>query len=355
MSDSTINGWELTKPDYRELFQNVPCYISVINKELIIIQSNQLFQKDFGNCEGELCFQAYKRRTEPCLHCPVAKTFQDGQVYSGEQHVITRDGKEAYMIVYSSPLRNDSGDIIAVMEMSTNITEIKHLQTGLTMMGTAVTTMAHKIKNVLTGLDGGIYMVNSGLEKENFEATMKGWSVVQKNVARIASSVKDILYCAREREHVLTTIDPNQVIREIYGLFHGTVAMKGIDLHMELDPELGSMVLNADDLHTILNNLLNNAIEACKFDLDKRLHKIVLRSKRKGPLAVFEVRDNGHGIPEEYEESLLDDSLFTTKGNHGTGLGLMVTRKIVQELAGSITFSSYPKEGSTFRVTFPIQ
>ncbi len=355
MNDININGWELAAPDYRQLFQNVPCYISVINREFRIIQTNRLFRKDFGDCEGELCHKAYKRRAEPCSECPVAKTFKDGEVYSGEEHVITRDGKEAFMIVYSSPLRDDRGDIIAVMEMSTNITQIKHLQTGLTMMGTAVTTMAHKVKNVLTGLDGGIYMVNSGLEKENLDKTLKGWDIVQKNVARVAVVVKDILYCAREREHDLAVIDPNGVIKEIYRLFHDTGAMKKIDLAMELDPELGAMTLNAEDLHTIISNLLNNALEACEFDLDKQLHKITLRTRRKGPLAIFEVSDNGHGIPEEYKDCLLSDTLFTTRGNYGTGLGLMVTRKIVQELGGSITFSSYPEKGSTFRVTFPIQ
>ncbi len=163
------------------------------------------------------------------------------------------------------------------------------------------------------------------------------------------------VFRARELEHELTTIDPNRVMQELYRLFQESSAMKGIVLEMELNPELGTMKSNAEDLHSIFNNLLNNTLETCEFDLDKRLHKIVLRSKRKGPLTVFEVLDNGHGIPEEYEDCLLDEKLFTTKGNHCTSLGLMVTRKIVQELGGSITFSSYPHKGPTFRVTFPIK
>ncbi|HOO89272.1 MAG TPA: PAS domain-containing sensor histidine kinase [Syntrophales bacterium] len=355
MSNSNINGWELSKPDYRQLFQNVPCYISVIDRGFRIIQTNRLFREDFGDCEGKLCYKSYKRRSEPCLECPVSKTFADGEVYTGEQHVITRHGEEAFMLVYSSPLRNDQEDIIAVMEMSTNITQLKQLQTGLTMMGAAVTSMAHKIKNVLTGLDGGIYLVNSGLNQENRDKTVKGWNIVQKNVERIETVVKDILYCARDREHDLTIINPNDVIKEIYTLFRETSAMKEIYLAMELDQDLESMKSNEESLHTIINNLLNNAIEACRFDLDKQLHAVLIRTKRKGPLAIFEVIDNGHGFPEEYKDCRFNDAVFQTRGNYGTGLGLMVTRKLVHELGGSITFSSYPKKGSTFRVTFPIQ
>jgi len=197
--------------------------------------------------------------------------------------------------------------------------------------------------------------VNSGLKKEDRDKTIKGWEIVQKNVARIADAVKDILYCAKEREHELNVIEPNRVVREVFNLFHETAAIEQIELAIDLDPGLGPMKLNAEDLHTVISNLLNNAIEACKFDRNRRDHRVALRTKRKGPLAIFEVCDNGPGIPEEYEDYLLTDTIFSTKGNHGTGLGLMVTRKIVKEFGGSITFSPSPGKGSTFRVTFPIE
>ena len=348
-----IDKWEPTSQDYRQLFQKVPCYISVQNKELLIIQTNQLFQKDFGDRVGEHCYEVYKRKSEPCPECPVAKTFSDGQVHSSEERVITRDGKEAYVIVYTSPLRNDKEEIVAVMEMSTNITNIKRLQTDLSLMGQTVATMAHCIKNILTGLDGGIYVVNSGLEMGDQEETLKGWEIVQRNVARISSLVKDILYCAKEREHELALIEPNQVVRELFELFGEKARLEKIDLTLELDPQVGQIMLNAEDLHTVLNNLVNNALEACKFDLNRREHRVVIRSIRKGPLAIFEVEDNGPGLPEEWENYLFTGRL-STKGRYGTGLGLLVTRKIVNELGGQITFSSNNKEGTTFRVSFPV-
>lgn len=354
-SQADINKWDSKTEDYRQLFQKVPCYISVQDTEFRIIQSNQEFQGDFGERVGERCYEVYKGRSEVCPECPVAKTFADGAVHSSEERVVTSDGKEAYVIVYTSPIRDDKGDIVAVMEMSTNITNIKRLQTDLSLMGQTVATMAHCIKNILTGLDGGIYVVNSGLEQNDQEETLKGWDIVQRNVARISSLVKDILYCAKERAHELSVIEPNKVLQEVFELFQGAAALDKIDLVIDLDPQLGSVVLNAEDLHTVLSNLVHNALEACKFDLNRKDHCVVIRSVRKGPLAIFEVDDNGPGLPEEWENYFFTGGL-TTKGRYGTGLGLLVTRKIINELGGQLTFSSKnPKRGSTFSVSFPLK
>ena len=284
----------------------------------------------------------------------MAKTFADGQVHVSEEQVITRDGNEAFVIVYTSPLRNERGEIVAVMEMSTNITPVKRLQTELTMMGHTVATMAHGIKNILTGLDGGIYVVNSGLNKKDQKETLKGWEIVQRNVARIAGLVKDILYCAKKREHQISLIDANQVVREVFDLFSETAAREKIEMTIDTDRELGPMLLNAEDLHTILANLVHNALDACKFDANRKDHRVEVKTRLKGPIAIFEVSDNGPGLPQGWENYMFTEVL-STKERYGTGLGLLVTKKIVDELGGQITVSSHPDEGTTFRVSFPMK
>ncbi|MFH2012538.1 MAG: ATP-binding protein [Pseudomonadota bacterium] len=354
MDRITIDSWEPTRYDYRQLFEKVPCYISVQNPDLCIIQTNELFKQDFGDRVGERCYNVYKGETAPCPECPVAKTFADGQVHSSEEQVITREGKEAFVIVYTSPIRNKQGKIVAVMEMATNITPIKRLQTELTMMGHTVATMAHGIKNILTGLDGGIYVVNSGLINKDRGETLKGWDIVQRNVARISRLVKDILYVAKKRKHTISVIDPKQVVMEVYDLYYKTAALEKIQLSVDIDPQLGHIMLNPEDLHTILSNLVHNALEACKFDLNRREHEVIIRTDHKGPIAIFEVSDNGPGLPEQWKNYVFTD-IISTKERYGTGLGLLVTKKIVDELGGQITFSSNPKEGSTFRVSFPIK
>ncbi|MFA4915477.1 MAG: ATP-binding protein [Syntrophales bacterium] len=353
MDRNSIEELEPTRRDYRQLFRKVPCYISVQNPELRIIQINELFRNDFGDRIGELCYEVYKGRTDPCPKCPVGKTFKDGQVHVSEEQVITRDGKEAFVIVYTSPLRNEKGEITAVMEMSTNITPVKRMQTELTMMGHTVATMAHGIKNILTGLDGGIYVVNSGLNKKDSKETLKGWEMVQRNVARIAGLVKDILYCAKKREHEISLINPNHVALEVFDLFSKTAAREKIEMTIDVDRELGTMLLNAEDLHIALSNLVHNALDACKFDSNRNDHRVAIRTSRKGPIAIFEVSDNGPGLPHGWEDYIFTEML-STKERYGTGLGLLVTKKTVDELGGQITVTSDSNKGTTFHVSFPI-
>lgn len=221
-------------------------------------------------------------------------------------------------------------------------------------MGQAIASMAHGIKNVLTGLDGGICMVDFGLDKGNMEEMLKGWDIIKRNVDRISTQVKDILYCAKKREHKICMIDSAGVAREIYGLFVDTATLENTDFILYIDPKLGKMSLNAESLHTVLSNLVHNAIEACKFDVSKSKHQVKLSAFKKGPLAIFEISDDGPGIPEEWEGSLFR-SVHSTKDRLGSGLGLLITKKIVDELGGQITFSSKLNSGTTFRVTFPIK
>ena len=76
--------------------------------------------------------------------------------------MVTSDGGQANVVVYSMPIRDQHGEIEAVMEVSANITEVKRLQHQLAMMGLAVAGMAHRIKNILMGLEGGVYIINDG-------------------------------------------------------------------------------------------------------------------------------------------------------------------------------------------------
>ena len=106
----------------------MPCYLSIQDRNLRIIEVNRLFQRDFGDQVGRYCYEVYKRADKQCPGCPVVLTFSDGQVHSSEEEVITNDGKKADMVVTSAPIIGEDGDVVAVVEMSTNVTEIRTLR-----------------------------------------------------------------------------------------------------------------------------------------------------------------------------------------------------------------------------------
>jgi histidine kinase len=117
-----------TQDEYQILFEESPCYITVQDRDLKLLKYNREFEKMFSPEPGDFCFKAYKGRSEKCPDCPVLKTFADGQPHVSEEQAVTKDGIETYWLVKTSPLKNDKGEVIAAMEMSLDLTQMKSLE-----------------------------------------------------------------------------------------------------------------------------------------------------------------------------------------------------------------------------------
>lgn len=347
-----------TRRDYKRLFDAVPGYICVLDRDLNILEANTLYQRDFDLARGTRCFEACKGRSESCPECLVEQTFADGQVRSSEERLTTRDGRQLELVVYSMPIRDDQGDITAVMEVFTDITEVKRLQRQLTLMGRAVAGMAHRIKNILMGLEGGTFVVNTGMQNDDQQAIADGWEMVERNVGKVSRLVKDLLYCSKKRQlQFRDDVAPAAVLREVHALYERRLAGEDIQLQLEIEQEDLRGRFDPDGLHNMLSNLVANAVDACRFDTDesKQGHHITLCCRRlpAGGI-VLEVSDDGAGIPEDVCEKVFED-FFSTKGNEGTGIGLLVVQKVAEEHGGSVRFSSRPGRGTTFYVELPLR
>jgi histidine kinase len=118
----------LQKDEYQQLFEQVPCYITVHDRDLRLLRYNQEFIEQFDPKPGDYCYQVYKGRTERCEICPVIKTFEDGESHYSEEAGITKDGSPSHWLVQTTPIRDDNGEITAVMEMNIDITIRKLLE-----------------------------------------------------------------------------------------------------------------------------------------------------------------------------------------------------------------------------------
>jgi signal transduction histidine kinase len=340
-----------SKRYFKQLFDVVPCYITVQDRDLRVLEANELFREDFGECSGEHCYRAYKHRESVCPDCPVEKSFADGAVHSSEEIVTTRDGRRANVIVHSMPVRDERGQITAVMEVSTNITEVKRLQQELTMMGMAVAGTAHRIKNILMGLEGGIFVVNTGFETGEQSSVDEGWEMVERNVAKISRLVKDLLFCSKERQpRYKNDVAPGEIVREVCELYRPRIERDGIALELEIAEPPQRDAYDPEGIHNLVANLVANAIDACRFDPagEGKQHVIRVGCRQDGVgAALIEVADNGPGIPEDALHQVFR-GFFSTKGTEGTGLGLLVVQKVAEEHGGSVSFRSRPGEGTTF-------
>ncbi len=114
--------------EYQTLFEESPCYITVQDRDLKLLRYNREFEKMFSPEPGDFCFKAYKGRSEKCPNCPVLKTFEDGRPHVSEEQAVTKEGTETFWLVKTSPLKNDKGEVIAAMEMSLDLTQMKSLE-----------------------------------------------------------------------------------------------------------------------------------------------------------------------------------------------------------------------------------
>ncbi len=340
-----------------ELWDQVPVSISVINREYRIIEANQTFAQTYGQWRNRPCYAVYKDRTARCQECAAANTFADGQLRIREEQGVSQDGSAIHYLVHMVPLVHPDGEIPFIIEMSTDITETKTLEQEkrqaerLAVVGQTVAGLAHGIKNVITGLDGGMYMARTGIQKGDMDRMLEGWDMLEENIARISSFVKEFLDFAKGRPIEVCPTDPNRIAAKVVELFADGAALAGIELVTTLDETIAAAPLDEEGIHTCLANLVSNALDACEMSVKENGRVEVSVYEREGTV-IFAVKDDGIGIDSEIAKKVFTN-FFSTKGSdRGTGLGLLTTRKIVLAHGGKVSFDSSSGRGSVFRLEF---
>lgn len=218
-------------------------------------------------------------------------------------------------------------------------------------VGQTVAGLAHTIKNLLMGLEGGLYMVDTGLRRADAERIATGWGVLHRNFEKTTTLVKDFLSFAKGRLPEMQWTDPQALTRDIVELYRSAARQQGVELVEENGQVAGPAPLDPIGMETCLTNLVSNGIDAATMR-DVPGGKVILRVRDEGGDLIFEVADNGCGMDWDIKEKVFT-TFFTTKGGKGTGLGLLTTRKIVQEHGGRIEVQSTPDVGSVFRIRLP--
>jgi PAS domain S-box-containing protein len=463
--------------EYQNLFERVPCFVAVLNREYRVVRANERVRETFGEITGQHCYETLKRRSQKCDDCPAELTFRDGRSHSGSHIGTDKEGDPTHYFVTTTALPRGGPNIAHVIEMALDLTEVHALKeelershafqrilienlidgviatdaenkaiifnpaakamlkysgaeligrnlpdslmpakfkealaegrdacilsetsvqakdgeeipvrfSGITLkrdsktigtamflqdlrkikqlerekidaerlaaVGQTVAGLAHGIKNLLTGLEGGMYVVNSGLQKGEQGRVDVGWDMLKRNISKISTLVKNLLNFSKGRTPHVTVVDPNGIVLDIVALFEDAARHDGITLVAETDASIPPAPLDSEEIHTCLANLISNALDACQMS-EKMVCSVIIRCREENNCLIFEVVDEGSGMDYEIKQKVFTN-FFTTKGSGGTGLGLLLTRKIVQEHGGKITVESTPGEGSLFRLVFP--
>ena len=353
----TVTETDRWQQEYHILFDRVPCFITVIGEDFRIVRANEAFRDNFGDMVGQHCYKVYKRRRTKCRNCPAEKTFKDGKVHHSTKTGIGKQDQKIHYAVSTSALMRGSDSVAHVIEISNDITALKQLEhkvieaERLGAVGQTVAGLAHSIKNILMGLEGGKYIVSLGLAKDDKAMINQGWEMLERNFEKTTSLVKDFLSFSKGRLPELKMVNPGDLVKEIIDLYKDIAYQSGINLKSEIDDKIKLAPLDKAGIHTCLTNLVSNAIDACQMGKQKGNEVLIKVFEERGQLN-FEVKDNGSGLDNEIKKKIFT-TFFTTKGGGGTGLGLLTTRKIVQEHGGKILVDSQKGKGSKFKIVLP--
>jgi signal transduction histidine kinase len=221
-------------------------------------------------------------------------------------------------------------------------------------IGETVAGLSHAIKNIASMLQGSLFVLKQGIDQNDPENLENGWRMVEGNVNKIKNLSLDLLNYGKSADIKCCLNHPNTPIKEVADLLQPRAQSHGIEITMSFSQALRPFYFDPEGIHRVLLNLVTNAIDAC---LDEEAagkpKTISLTSRQRDGWGVeYEVRDRGPGMDKDIRQKIFQ-SFFSTKGSQGTGIGLMMTQKIVNLHGGQIEVASEKGSGATFIVRLP--
>ena len=346
--------WKLaeSKKRYIQLFNESPSYLTIQDKNLNIIETNRIFKEHFNYKQGMTCYEVYKGRNSPCPGCPVIKTFEDNQSHTAEMDVVLKDSSVRNIFIQTSAIMDSKGKVKHVMEMSTDVTMIRELQDHLASLGLHIGSVSHGLKQVLTGLDGGSYLIESGLTKNDNQQISEGWEIVKEKLSKTRQMVLDILFHTKKREPDRSKVLLQELIKEIVSSIKPKADQENINLKIDFPPNNISLYIDKMAVLAAFSSILENAVDACMSRNKKG--KISFVTQIKGPDIIFSIRDNGKGMDENKKDKIFN-LFFSDKGNKGTGLGLFIASRSIKQHGGTIKVRSQLNQYTQFIVTLPLK
>jgi len=237
----------------------------------------------------------------------------------------------------------------------------------LAAVGQTIASLSHHIKNILQGVRGGSYLIELGLgdheksfgteqpDKESAEKAVgtirKGWNIVERNQERISTLVMDMLTFSKEREPEPESSELNEIVADVVQMMESRAEQLQVELCWKPDDAIPTLMFDPEAMHRAVLNVLTNAIDACD-ESEAGKVEVCTEFDKQDHLARVIVQDNGSGIaPDDLD--VIFNVFVSRKGGRGTGLGLPVSRKIMQEHGGQILAHSEPGAGSRFTLELP--
>lgn len=268
-----------------------------------------------------------------------------------EVKVLHRDGRSLPLAVSASPLRDSAGDVAGVVCLFEDLSEAKALETEhrrldrLAALGEMSAVVAHEIRNPVAGIAVGVEYLSKNIPEES--AHKQDVEMILGEIERVNRILEDILSVARPFQLKLSTEGMPDIIEHVLHRYQTSIDNKSIHVIRRYAPSLPLAQADRERIEQALTNLVLNAVEAMPTG-----GVLGIGLGASAGWLTITISDTGPGIPPDMQRRIFEP-FFTTK-TRGTGLGLAVARRVIEEHGGTIEVSSKAGKGTTFTIRLPL-
>lgn len=344
---------------YRDLVENSPEMIHSVNRERFFIGVNKTELDILGYSLEEMLHMRLEDIVTEEYKDPVIRHIER-VIHEGwgkaEAQFITKDNRVIDIEINASALYDPAtNQFVRTRAFVRDVTEIKRLQKELVqseklvLVGKMSSAVAHELRNPLVPIGGFANLIYKRLEEES--PLKKYAGIIVREIDRLEKLLHNILYFTKDTRPELKPCSLNDIINDLLYFYKETFTEHNISLNLRLSPDLPIARLDPSLIKQALINLIINAIQAMESGGLLTVESMIKR-ENDGVCAVVVINDSGAGIPEDVMKHIFDP-FYTTKV-HGLGLGLSLTRRIVESHGGGIKVESAEGIGSTFTVILPV-
>ncbi|MFC1523567.1 ATP-binding protein [Thermodesulfobacteriota bacterium] len=337
--------------------------ISIQDKDYMIIYQNQIHRDLLGDNIGKKCYEANAQGQSPCEDCPLADSFQAGEIQSSEIIVVI-DGEPHFLEITASPLRDQTGVIIAGIEVVRDITDRRRMMEdinkakNLESLGELAGGIAHDFNNLLTAVFGNIELARHYLSPDSPSFSLL--SHAGKASEQAKELTRQLLTFSKGGFPIKKSVSIDELLR---GACAFTLSGSEIQYDLSVNDDLWQVEIDRGQMSQVFHNLLTNAKEALAEGgtVQVKAENLALKRRKTGiPLKTghylkISITDNGAGIGKKYLPKIFDP-YYSTKGKgsqKGTGLGLAICHSVILKHGGHISVASSPGQGTTVTLYLP--
>lgn len=278
------------------------------------------------------------------------KKVRAGEKWTGELSYNGKDGKEKWEHLTLIPVENEENDVVQILLVGEDVTSRKSSEQMLIKsemlsgIGQLAAGIAHEIRNPLTSLRGFLQLMiqTNTYSKEYAE-------VMMTEFIRLEEIINEFLVLSRQKTAEFKDVNINKIIQDISKIWETQAILNDVTIETFIDPMSFTVRGIENELKQVFINIVKNGIEA----MEGRTGKLKIEAKKLDhDRVLLRFQDQGKGIPQEQLEKM-GEPFFTTK-EKGTGLGLMVSFKIIESHNGKLIFSSEQDKGTTVEITLPL-